>query len=127
MIYIADSGPLSVSEVSRELDGQEDRLSDWVSGNKAFFHNPTADELVFVAEIFKVPHFQQLISRQQRLQGKPVADPFVVAKAKCTPDGCVITTERHKGRAAKIPNVCDHFGVPYTDLETFMASEGWTF
>ncbi len=125
---LIDEGRLvSVSEVSRELGGQEDRLSDWVKDSAPFFHDPTVEELVFVAEIFKVPHFRQLISQQQTLQGKPVADPFVIAKATCTPDGCVLTSEKPKNHAAKIPNVCDHFGVPYTDLESFMETEGWAF
>jgi len=48
-----------------------------------------------VADIFKIPHFQTLIRKQERLLGKPVADPFVIAKAQSI-GGCVITTEKYK-------------------------------
>ena len=32
-----------------------------------------------------------------------------------------------KKNAGKIPNVCEHFGVDWTNVEGFMAREGWTF
>lgn len=156
MTYVLDSGPLillfrhyypdrfpslwqrfdalvtagtvvSVSEVARELDGHEDRLSNWVHGNGAFFQKPTVAEMTFVAGIFEVAHFQGLIRQQERLQGKPVADPFVVAKAAKLDDGCVVTTEKFKENAAKLPNVCDHFEIGHIDLEEFMSLESWTF
>ena len=125
---MVETGELvSVSEVAKELEGQEDRLSEWVDDNKAFFQKPTVPEMEFVARIFEVPHFQGLIRQQERLQGKPVADPFVIAKAARLGDGCVVSSERFKENAAKIPNVCDHFGVAHLDLETFMERENWTF
>ena len=156
MIYVLDSGPLiimfrhyyparfpslwerfdemvktgrmvSVSEVSRELDGQDDRLSTWVGDNASFFHNPTNEEMLFVTQIFEVRHFQTLIRQQERLKGRPVADPFVIAKAKIIENGCVVTTEKTKQNAAQITNVCDHFHIPHMNLETFMHSENWTF
>jgi hypothetical protein len=83
--------------------------------------------MTFVATIFEVAHFQGLIRQQERLQGRPVADPFVIAKAARVDDGCVVTSERFKENAAKVPNVCKHFGVAYIDLEAFMARENWTF
>jgi hypothetical protein len=123
-----DAGALvSVSELAKELDGQEDRLSQWVNDNGEVFHKPTLDEMTFVATIFEVAHFQGLIRQQERLQGRPVADPFVIAKAARVDDGCVVTSERFKENAAKVPNVCKHFGVAYIDLEAFMARENWTF
>jgi hypothetical protein len=42
--------------------------------------NPTGQEMEHVAEIFKVPHFRQLIGQKQQLKGLPVADPFLVAR-----------------------------------------------
>jgi hypothetical protein len=35
--------------------------------------------------------------------------------------------EQFKKNAAKIPNICQHFGVPCLDLRGFMAKEGWVF
>jgi len=29
--------------------------------------------------------------------------------------------------AAKVPNTCDHFGVPCLNLESFMEERGWEF
>ena len=41
--------------------------------------------------------------------------------------GTVVTEERLKPHAAKIPNVCQHFSVPCMDLEAFMQQQGWSF
>lgn len=68
-----------------------------------------------------------MIRRRELLQGGSVADPFVVARAKCLGDGCVVTTEKYSPNAAKIPNVCEHFGVDCTNLEEFMEREKWRF
>jgi hypothetical protein len=117
---------ISVREAARELDGQTDNLSEWVRRNGQFFPPPTVDELEFVREIFQIAHFQGLIRKQERLQGRPVADPFVIARAKVL-DSCVVTNESFKPNASMIPNVCDHFGIPYLNLEGFMARENWKF
>lgn len=124
---IQDQVIVSVKEVSRELDGQDDLLADWVKSNANVFQPPTASEFSIVSDVFKIPHFQGLIRKQERLQGKPVADPFVIAKAGCIEDGCVVTTEKWKENASQIPNVCDHFGIPYMNLEQFMEEEDWKF
>ena len=98
----------------------------WLKARKQMFTTPTADQMRFVAEIFRVPHFQALIGEKQRLTGTPVADPFVIACARVR-GGTVVTEERFKPHAAKIPNVCRHFGVPCIDLEEFMQAQGWSF
>jgi hypothetical protein len=41
--------------------------------------------------------------------------------------GTVVTMEKLKPNAVKIPNICDHFKIPFLDLEGFMVSEGWVF
>ncbi len=119
---------LSVREVRRELDlrAAKPHLQKWVQDNSQIFVVPTEEEGRFVAEIFGVAHFQQLIGKRQRLKGTPVADPFVIAAAKVR-GGCVVTEESFKKDAAKIPNVCQHFGVKYMNLEEFMKAEGWSF
>ena len=65
-------------------------------------------------------HFRNLVSEYERLQARPVADPSVIACAQVR-EGCVVTQERGKPNAAKIPHVCDHFGVRCTDFEGFLA------
>jgi hypothetical protein len=46
------------------------------------------------------------------------------------PDRCggtVVTQERLKPNAAKIPNVCGHFGTACTTFEGFLKAKGWSF
>lgn len=80
----------------------------------------------FVQEIFKIEHFQIIISRKNLLLGRPVADPFVIAKAKII-DGTVVTNEANRPNGAKIPNICERFNVKCVDLEKFMEIEKWSF
>lgn len=120
---------ISTREVWNEIQrGQPDpHVTGWLNNRKdLIFTTPTTPELQFVAEIFQVNHFQGLIGEQQRLKGTPVADPFVIACAKVR-GGSVVTEEKLKPHAAKIPNVCDHFGIPCIDLKGFMQQQGWSF
>lgn len=126
---IIDAGQVtSVREVANEIDSyaQVDRLTEWANESKPFFPKPSVAELGFIVEIFRVKHFHELIRKKERLAGKPVADPFVIARA-CIAGGCVVTQESRKNNAAKIPNVCDHFGISCINLEEFMERENWIF
>lgn len=117
---------VSVKEVSNELADYGDRLSAWAKRHSDSFKQPTASELEFVKTIFKTENFRSLIREKQKLQGKPVADPFVIAHAKVF-NCCVVTQERRKEGVVKIPSVCDHFGIKCVDLEGFMEIEKWKF
>jgi hypothetical protein len=119
---------LSTREVLNELERFDDPgpLLAWARDHRDIFAIPTSDETQFVARIFHVQHFQTLIAQKSILTGRPVADPFVVAAA-AVKGGIVVTQERFKENAAKIPNVCQHFGVPCIDLEEFMTSQSWNF
>lgn len=126
---LAGNGTIvSVREVFNELHNYNDVdfIQDWAKQHKAIFAKPSNDELLVVQQILAIPHFQALIGNKAILKGTPVADPFIVAagKVKAT---TVVTHEKFKPNAAKIPNVCEHFGVPCIDLEIFMEQQGWTF
>lgn len=125
---VAEGRCASVSEVERELERYAARkhLIDWIAANKSIFHTPETDEMDYVAEIFAVPHFQALVGSQQLTVGTPVADPWIIAKARCV-DAMVVTEEALKPNAAKVPNVCQHFGIPYMNLEGMLAAEGWRY
>lgn len=126
---LATSGRLvSVREVRKEMERRSDseHLARWVDAHKDLFSGPTEDELRYVAEIFAVPHFQQLIGRKQLLRGTPVADPFIIARARAL-YGCVVTEEKLKPNAAQVPNVCQHFGVACCDVEGMLSTEEWSF
>ena len=118
----------SVREVFRELDQEASvpHLSDWVDSHRSAFKTPNAEATQFVSTIFSVPHFRALVSEKNRLAGRPCADPFIIAWAKVI-GGCVVTEEKERPNAPKIPNVCQHFGVDCTNLQGFMEREGWTF
>ena len=118
---------ISVREVFNEIGSREDSLAIWAKEQKNIsFLESTTEELKFVAEIFQVRHFQAMIRKQERLKGKPVADPFVIARAKIY-GACVVTQEKNTENAAKIPNVCEHFEIPCINLEGFMEKENWRF
>lgn len=119
---------ISVREVRRELDFyvRHPHLSDWIENYKNIFLLPNAAEMRFVSEIFAIQHFHPLVSKQNRLEGRPCADPFIVAKANFI-QGCVVTEETVQPNAAKIPNVCQHFGIDFTNFQEFMKRENWSF
>jgi len=120
---------ISTKEVWREMQNgnPSGHVNEWLKQRSRIFTTPTNDELQFVAGIFRVPHFQSLIGEKQRLKGTPVADPFVIACAAVRENGVVVTDESRKPNAAKIPNVCDHFGISCINLRQFMQQQNWTF
>jgi len=119
---------LSVREVYNEIMRRyrDNRLVQWAKMNREVFLQPSMEEMQFISQIFAVAHFQALIRKRETLEGIPVADPFLIAKAKVD-NRLLVTQEIVKPNAAKIPNVCEHFGVQYTNLEGFMEREGWQF
>ncbi len=125
---IEDGTIVSVREVYNELERQmsETWLWEWARAHRGMFLIPGPDETRFIGEIFQVPHFRAIVGETQRLRGHPVADPFIVACAKVR-GGCVVTEEANRPNAAKVPNVCEHFGVSCTNVEGFMARNDWRF
>lgn len=112
------------NECARRIDSEH--LSEWIETHKGLFLPPSEDEMAFVAKIFAVPHFQQLVGNDVLLRGGFVADPWVIARAAVL-GGCVVTEEKLKPNAAKIPNVCEHFGVRWTNVEGFLRDNGWQY
>lgn len=125
-----DNGTVvSVREVYYEVENlvRPQWLLDWAQQRRSMmFLTPGSAETAFVAGIFQVPHFQTLVGATQALRGSAVADPFIVACAGVM-GSCVVTEEAFKPNAAKIPNVCQHFGVDCTNMEGFLNRMGWTF
>ena len=120
---------VSTREVWRELQqgNPTPHVNNWLKQRKHIFTMPTNDELILVAEIFKVKHFQQLIGKQQQLRGTPVADPFVIACAGVKEGGVVVCEESFKENGAKVPNVCQHFNILCIKLKEFMQQQHWNF
>jgi Domain of unknown function (DUF4411) len=124
---VANGKIISTREVLREIeDSSLDNLREWAAANKDIFVTPTPEEAAFVARIYQVRHFQQNIEMRKLLSGGNLADPFIIARAAIA-QASVVTTEKIKPHAAKIPNICEHFQIPCLSLEEFMQKEGWTF
>jgi hypothetical protein len=125
---VASGEIVSVRETMNELSTKASRpwLAQWVKDNSKIFRIPTAEETAFVSQIFSIPHFQMLVSGKARLAGKPAADPFIIAAARVF-GGTVVSEESKKPNAARIPNVCEHFGIPCLNVEGFLAEKKWTF
>jgi hypothetical protein len=124
---VASGDVVSTREVRSEVERSgKDNIIAWIKAHSQIFTMPGAQETAFVAQILAIPHFQALIGQKALLRGTPVADPFVIACAKVS-GGTVVTQEKMKPKAAKIPNVCVHFGISCIDLEGFMREQNWSF
>jgi len=119
---------ISVREVKQELKNMElwKEIKKWASNYQDFFENPTVREMGFIANIYRVKHFQQNISQKKLFSGGPMADPFIIAKAGIN-NASVVTLEKFKPNAATIPNICKHFGINCIDLKAFLSRENWQF
>jgi hypothetical protein len=125
---LVDNGQItSTREVLNEInDGPKDDVWKWANDHQEIFTTPTAEEGAFVARIFAIPHFQQVIERSKMMKGGHHADAFVIAKSFFV-QGTAVTMEGLKPNATKIPNICQHFRVSCMSLEQFMEAEGWRF
>jgi hypothetical protein len=128
---IAKGEFLSVRDVLQEIEKKLPALGfmeEWVKNNKHIFVTPTNEETQFIAQIFRAKngHFQKTMTPEEILRGDPHADPFLVAVAKIR-GGTIVTQEKWKSNASKIPNICQHFDIPCMNTEEFLKQQGWTF
>lgn len=121
---VNDQNIISVREVFREITRLENSISDWAKQHEEIFEEPTRIEFEIVKSILK--NHRELIENRKITGGLPVADPFVIAKAK-TNNLIVVTQELYKENAHKIPNICRELNVKYMTFEEFMLNESWEF
>ena len=114
---------ISVKEVYRELENQhkkDDEVMKEIKRIKGIFLEPTNEEEIdILKEIYNNRNFRNNISEKNLLYGSPVADAFLVAKAKAE-EGILVTAEQYSPNAAKIPNICEEFNVKYISFEEFL-------
>lgn len=114
---------LSVKEVYHELSNQHKKDSDFmkiIESYKSIFQEPTKEEEIdILKQIYSKRNYQNNISEKNLLNGGPVADAFLVAKAK-SEEGILVTAEQYSPNAAKIPNICEEFGIKYIPFEEFL-------
>ena len=94
--------------------------------HRNIFQKTSVEEMNFVNQILSTKNFGDMLRHEHRFEGKPCADPFIIAAAKIL-DGCVVTEESKKLNAPNIPNVCEYFNIDCTNLQGFMEREGWKF
>ena len=114
----------SVDEVLKELKKSDGTITKWAKARRGMFTKPSLEEQRIVFDI--VARFPDVIKKKNLLLGIPEADPFLIAKA-LVKGYTVMTLERKKPNAAKIPNICEHYEVPYISLFDFFARQGWRF
>jgi hypothetical protein len=122
---LVTSGDLqSVREVRREIETNcpFPHIAEWTEQNRDIFKIPSDEEMKVVSEIFRTEQYQGLVKRSNILKGLPAADPFVIAAGKVH-RGYVVTQEAFRGKGARIPTVCEDFGVKCINLEQFLAHE----
>lgn len=122
--YSLDGRIISSIEVKREIERKDDAISKLCKRINSIFYKPTIDEQYIVSDILK--KYPKLIKDSSVMNGYPEADPFVIALAK-NYNRCLITTEKLKPHALKIPNVCQEFKVETLDLYDFLRREEWKF
>ena len=120
---------ISVKEVFNEIESYalESDLKIWAKKNKTIFQPMNEEESRIISGIFKeYPNFQNMVNQKSRLQGKPVADPFIVAKAIHI-KGTVVSEETFQKNGIKIPNLCKVKNIPCLKLKGFMEENNWSF
>lgn len=127
-VALQDRSVISVRESKFELQGYFDKVTidQLVKQNPDFFEAPSVEELSFVAQIYSVAHFQHNLDKKKLLQGGYFADPLIIAKAKIK-RAAVVTEEHRPLQGARIPNICQHFGIECMKLEGFLVNEDWKF
>lgn len=126
--YIEDGLVTSTREVMRELDNcRYPVLRQWAGENEDMFPVPSEAEAAVLRKIFETSRFQNNVEGKKLLLGGRNADCFVVARAAAI-GGTVVTLEKIGGKgSAKIPNICDEFGIECISLEDFMKRENWVY
>lgn len=92
---------LSVREVFKELEGYGNNVAEWAKKHKESVFPPSCDdELKLAGEIGE--NHPDLLDVKNQKRKNPVADPFVIAKAKLI-SGCVVTQDGFS-RSGKMRN-----------------------
>ena len=125
---VIEGNIVSVREVHNEIKKltRKDDLETWAKAHSSFFHDPSTEELQFITIIYSVPHFYNSISQQKLLKGGPFADPFIIAKAYVE-NATVVSEEKLRPNAAKIPNICEHFKISCINFQLFLKQNNWSF
>jgi hypothetical protein len=112
---------VSVKEVYKELEltfSKDGDAISWIKKYKSKFTIATNEEALIVSKIYADRNFQNGVREKNIINGMPVADAFLVAKAKIL-SATVVTREIFRPHAASIPNICAAFKVGCIGEEEF--------
>lgn len=112
----------SPEEVLHELERGTDDLAEFLEQRTGLFAPLDETLMTSVAEVQA-----QCADLADEEGERNRADPFVVALARVL-NGTVVTGEqprRDPNRRRKIPDACNHFGVPWSDWFAFLREVGW--
>lgn len=120
---IDDGILLSVRECYNELEKQHKKDSNVlnkIKSIKKIFKEPTKEEEIeTVKRIYMNTNFRNNIKEQNICNGMPVADAFLVAKAR-SEKAILVTSEEFSPNAAKIPNICKEFNIECINMREFL-------
>lgn len=108
----------TIKEVYAELSNANDDLAHWIKDRKDSSFVVTVDDENTQKEFAKIA--QYVVSNFSQAEANKflsVADPWLIAKAKVM-EATIVTHEVYaqpNPKKVKIPNICVHFGVNYTN------------
>jgi len=119
---IEEGSIISVDECFNELMrhfSSNNINANWLKERKKMFKNPTDEESVIIRDLFCNRKMMECVSRKNILENRPVADAYLCAKAKSI-NGILVTDEKYKPNAAKLPNLCEEIKVKCISYDEFM-------
>lgn len=113
---------ISAEEVLLELQRKADAVAAWAEARDDLFVRPEARlQSAFLKVMSDHPGLVDV------RRGRGGADPWVIALARMTDGGVVVSQEaRHMNRVT-IPTACDSYRVACITLTEVLRREGWTF
>jgi len=111
-------------DIYDEIQRGGDAVAEWVKSREVSLVHEADHDLQMALRAIMARHGDMVDPN-----GSSAADPWVVALAVIT-NGHVITYEKRSGPGAKrikIPNVCESFKVPCSDVIGFFEREQWVF
>jgi hypothetical protein len=110
--------PMAVHD---EIEKKSKELHKWL-GDRARLFIELDEEIQREAKAILARHPRLVMAKKQRF----AADPFVIATARVR-GLTVVTEEGPTGKLAKpnIPDVCDDYGVEWTNLIRLIRAEAW--
>jgi len=132
-IYAANRQILSLDKVLDEINKGDDELKKWANSSfKSYFMDSQTSQVIQVyADLVNWADGQRQYHQtaKDQFMEDDNADAWIIAFAKA--HNCILITDEKSNPASQkrvlIPDVCDAFRVPYTDVFSMLRSLGFSF